>query len=273
MPELPEVETIVRGLQRTVPGATIKKVTVKHPNVILAETPVQFTRTLRNRRMEKVERRAKQIVIHLDDQSHLVISLGMTGKVLVADAARAKQQKYVAVRFDLEDGRVMLYDDVRRFGRLEHFAPEHWDRRAMEFGVEPLSAAFTAQRLFELTRLSISPIRNWLLDPYRVAGIGNIYANEALYRSGIRPTRRADKLTRAECVKLRDEIRYVLQAAIDKRGTSMSDYVDADGEEGGYWDLRQVYARESEPCGRCKTPIKRIVLSNRSAFYCPKCQK
>ena len=273
MPELPEVETIARGLQQAVPGSTITKVTVKHPNVILADSVPKFTRGLRNRRMERVERRAKQIVIHLDDESHLVIGLGMTGRVVVAPAQRAKDFTHVAVRFDLDDGRVMLYDDVRRFGRLEHFGPTHWDRRALEFGVEPLSAAFTAQKLFELSRLSISPIRNWLLDPYRVAGVGNIYANEALYRAGIRPTRRADKLSRAEAARLRDEIRYVLQKAIDKRGTTMSDYVDADGEEGGYWDLRQVYAREGEPCARCRTPIKRIVLSNRSAFYCPKCQK
>lgn len=273
MPELPEVETIVRGLQKTVPGRTITKVSVKHPNVILADSVAGFTRGLRNRRMERVERRAKQIVIHLDDGSHLVISLGMTGRVIVAPAAKARDFMYVAAKFELDDGRLMLYDDVRRFGRLEHFAPEHWDRRALEFGVEPLSDQFTAQKLFELTRLSISPLRNWLLDPYRVAGIGNIYANEALYRAGVRPTRRADKLTRAEAVRLRDEIRYVLQAAIDRRGTTMSDYLDAEGEEGGYWDLRQVYAREDEPCPRCRTPIKRIVLSNRSAFYCPKCQK
>lgn len=263
----------MRGLQRTVPGATIKKVTVRHPNVVLAETRAQFQKSLRNRRIERVERRAKNIVLHLDDGSTLVISLGMTGRVVVTKTAGAQKFTHVAVKFELDGDRLMLYDDVRRFGRLEHFAPEHWDRRALEFGVEPLSDDFTAQRLFELTRLSISPIRNWLLDPYRVAGIGNIYANEALYRAGIRPTRRADKLKRAECERLRDEIRYVLQKAIDSRGTTMSDFLDAEGEEGGYWDLRQVYARDGEPCGRCGTPIKRIVLSNRSAFYCPKCQK
>lgn len=274
MPELPEVETIVRGLQKRVPGATIKKVSVKQPNVLIADSPAQFQKSLRNRRIESVKRRAKNIVIALDDDSTLVINLGMTGKVVATDAKSAANFTHVAVRFDLDDDRVMLYDDIRRFGRLEHFAPEHWERRALEFGVEPLSDEFTAARLFELTRLSISPIRNWLLDPYRVAGVGNIYANEALFRAGLRPTRRANTLKRAETDRLREEIRAVLQAAIDMRGTTMSDYVDADGEAGAFWDLRQVYARDGERCRRCKkATIKRIVLSNRSAFYCPQCQK
>jgi formamidopyrimidine-DNA glycosylase len=271
MPELPEVETIVRGLQKRVPGATIARVSVKHPDILTGATIPQFQRKLKGRTIQKVERRAKNIVIRLDDESALIVNLGMTGRLVAGDPSAAGL-RYVAVRLDLTDGRAILYDDVRRFGRLEHFAPGHWDRRALEFGVEPLSDGFTIEKLWELTRLSISPIRNWLLDPYRVAGVGNIYANEALYRSGIRPTRRANTLKRVETAKLRAEIRAVLQEAIDFRGTTMSDFLDDEGAEGEFWDRRRVYAREGEPCQRCKTPIKRIVLSNRSAFYCPKCQ-
>ncbi|HSL71430.1 MAG TPA: DNA-formamidopyrimidine glycosylase family protein, partial [Longimicrobiales bacterium] len=172
MPELPEVETIVRDLRARIPGAIIQKVSIRHPDVLVAATPAQFQRRLRGRTIRSVERRAKNIVITLDDQSTLVINLGMTGRVIAADPSQAEEFDYVAVRFDLADGRALLYDDVRRFGRLEHFGAGHWSRRALEFGVEPLTDEFTAEKLFQLTRLSISPIRNWLLDPYRVAGVG-----------------------------------------------------------------------------------------------------
>jgi formamidopyrimidine-DNA glycosylase len=272
MPELPEVETIVRDLAPRLPGARIVNVAIKHPD-ILGGTAASFQRKLRGRTVRSVERRAKSIVIRLDDDSTLAVGLGMTGRLVIGEAKRAAKLTHVAVRFDLDDGRALLYDDVRRFGRLEYFPPGAWEQRAQEFGVEPLSDAFTPDLLFTLTRLSISPIRNWLLDPYRVAGVGNIYANEALYRAGIRPSRRARTLTRAEATRLAHQIKEVLQEAIDKRGTTMSDYVDANGEEGDFWDARRAYGREGEPCRKCHTPIKRVVLSNRSAFYCPKCQR
>lgn len=273
MPELPEVETIVRDLRDLVVGAQIAGTRIKHPDVLVGAPADEFARGLRGRTIQAVQRRAKNILLSLDDESVLVINLGMTGRVVVGDSPRAAGLRHVAVQLDLNDGRALLYDDVRRFGRLEHFAPGHWERRSLEFGVEPLSDQFTSERLYELTRLSITPIRNWLLDPYRVAGVGNIYANEALYRAGIRPTRRANTLTRAETARLRDALVEVLTQAIEMRGTTMSDYLDASGEEGAFWDLRKVYAREGEPCSRCNTRIKRIVLSNRSAFYCPKCQR
>jgi formamidopyrimidine-DNA glycosylase len=272
VPELPEVETIVRGLQKRVPGAVITNVTVKHPDILNGTTVPKFKRVLKGRTIRLVERRAKNIVIRLDDDSTLVVNLGMTGRLVAGDPVQSKL-RYIAARLDLEDGRALLYDDVRRFGRLEHFAPGNWERRALEFGVEPLSDDFTPVKLFALTRLSISPIRNWLLDPYRVAGVGNIYANEALFRARIRPTRRANTLKRAEALALHDEIRAVLREAIDQRGTTMSDFLDDEGQEGGFWDRRRVYDREGEPCRRCQTPIKRIVVSNRSAYYCPQCQR
>ncbi len=273
MPELPEVETIVRDLRERLPGATIAKVSVKHPDILVADSVPKFQRALRGRTMNSVDRRAKNIVIALDDGSTLVIHLGMTGRLVVTTAPEKTGLRHIAVRFDFTDARTLLYDDVRRFGRVEHFQAGHWDRRALEFGVEPLSDAFTAAHLFELTRLSISPMRNWLLDPYRVAGVGNIYANEALFRAGVRPTRRANTLTRAETARLRDTLRAVLQESIDRRGTTLNDYRDARNQEGAFLPLLQVYDRAGEPCVNCGTPIKRIVLSNRSAFYCSRCQR
>jgi formamidopyrimidine-DNA glycosylase len=273
VPELPEVETIVRDLRARIPGRTIQKVSVKHPDVIESATPAAFQRRLRGRRIKRVERRAKSIVLPLDDDSTLAVSLGMTGRLVTTEAKRAGELRHVAVRFDLDDGRALLYDDVRRFGRLQHYPPGQWQRRDAEFGIEPLSDDFTPARLFELTRHSSTPLRNWLLDPYRVAGVGNIYANEALFRAGVRPTRRARRLTRVESVLLHAALRAVLQEAIDRRGTTINNYRDANGEEGAFLPQLQVYGREGEPCLRCGTAIKRMVLSNRSAFYCPQCQR
>jgi formamidopyrimidine-DNA glycosylase len=273
MPELPEVETIVRDLRTRIPGRTIRKVSVTRPDILAAGTPASFQRRLRGRRIETVERRAKSIVLHLDDLSTLAVSLGMTGRLVAAEAQRAAELRHVAVRFDLDDGRALLYDDARRFGRLQHYPPGDWQQREREFGLEPLTEGFTPAALFELTRRSRSPIRNWLLDPYRVAGVGNIYANEALYRARVRPTRRANRITRAESALLRDALRSVLQEAIDRRGTTLNNYRDANGEEGEYYAQLQVYGRDGEPCVRCGSRIKRIVLSNRSAFYCPQCQR
>ena len=155
---------------------------------------------------------------------------------------------------------------------LELHDAASWQRRSAQIGVDPFDESFGPLDLHALTRRSVTPIRNWLLDQRRIAGVGNIYASEALHRAGIHPARRARTLTRAEAAALLAELRTVLRAAIDARGTTMSDYLDAEGEAGDYWDQRLAYAREDEPCTRCGTPIRRVVISNRSAFFCPSCQ-
>jgi formamidopyrimidine-DNA glycosylase len=275
MPELPEAETIVRDLRGKIVGRTIVATKVTFPDVLDGDTtPVRLGRTLKGRTVQAVTRRAKKVVLHFDNDVILAISLGMTGRVVVSNAQRAKDLRHVAVRFDLDDGTALLYDDIRRFGRLELFSADSWsERQEQTLGVEPLSNDFTADKLFELTRTSIVPIRNWLLDQRHVVGIGNIYAAEALFRAGVRPTRRTRTLTRAECARLRDTIRSVLAEAIRKRGTTISDYRDASGEEGGFVGRLQVYDRHGQPCVKCRTLIKRVVFTNRSSFYCPKCQK
>ena len=274
MPELPEAETIVRDLQRKVVGRTIIGAKVTHADILGTElTPIKLARLTKGRKIQAVERRAKKVVLRLSGDVVLVISLGMTGRVVVSKADRAKELRHVAVRFDLDDGTALLYDDSRRFGTIEIYTTPNWQTRQISLGVEPLSDEFSAQKLFEMTRTSISPIRNWLLDQTRVSGIGNIYASEALYRAGVRPTRRASTLTRAEAARLRDALRDVLNASILARGTTLSDYRDADGVEGGFEPLLLVYDRHGQPCRKCQTTIKRVVFTNRSAFYCPKCQK
>lgn len=274
MPELPEAETIVRDLRARIPGATVARVLVTRPDVLhKGMSAAVFGRRLRGRTVTGVSRRGKNVVIEFDAGLRLVVNLGMTGRVVTSDASRAGELRHVAVSLILRDGRAILYDDARRFGDLDLRDEDGWTTRDAELGVEPLSDQFTADRLHALTRTSITPIRNWLLDQRRIAGIGNIYAIEALFRAGIRPTRRARKLTRRETGALRDTLRDVLQESIDARGTTISDYRDANGEPGTFVRRLRVYDREGEPCLTCDAPIKRVVLSNRSAFYCPSCQR
>lgn len=273
MPELPEAETIVRDLQSRLPGATVARVVVTHADVLhKGLTPALLNRRLRNRTISGVSRRGKNVVIEFDEGLRLVINLGMTGRVVTSDASRAGELRHIAVSLNLRDGRAILYDDARRFGDLDLRDEPGWATRDAELGVEPLSDDFTADRLHLLTRTSITPIRNWLLDQRRIAGVGNIYAIEALYRAGIRPTRRARTLRRRETAILRDTLRAVLQESIDARGTTISDYRDASGEPGAFNQRLRVYDREGLPCLNCGSTIKRVVLSNRSAFYCPTCQ-
>jgi len=274
MPELPEAETIVRDLRARIPGGVIARVSVKRPDVLhKGLTPAAFGRRLRGRTITGVSRRGKNVVIELDAGQRLVINLGMTGRVVTSDAARAGELRHIAVSLHLRDGSAVLYDDARRFGDLDLRDERGWTARDAELGVEPLSDLFTPELLHALTRTSRSPIRNWLLDQKRIAGVGNIYAIEALFRAGVRPTRRARTLRRRETAALRDTLRSVLQESIDARGTTISDYRDAAGEPGGFDRRLRVYDRLGEPCVTCGTHIRRVVLSNRSAYYCPSCQR
>jgi formamidopyrimidine-DNA glycosylase len=274
MPELPEAETIVRDLRARLPGSVVTRTAVRHADVLhTGLTPRSLDRRLRGRRISDVSRRGKNVVLEFDGGLRLIINLGMTGRVVTSDAARAGELRHVAVHLTLQDGRAVLYDDARRFGDLDLRDEAGWLLRDAELGIEPLSDAFTAERLHALTRTSATPIRNWLLDQKRVAGVGNIYAVEALFRAGIRPTRRARTLARRETAALRAALRSVLQESIDARGTTISDYRDASGERGSFDQRLLVYDRAGSPCIHCNAIIKRVVLTNRSAFYCPACQK
>lgn len=272
MPELPEVETIARDLDPRLAGARIVAVRIVHDDVV-AGPPDRFAAALDGLHVLGVDRRGKNVVIRLEDDSRLVVNLGMTGRLVTSDAPRAAELSHVAVQFLLHDGRDLLYDDVRRFGLLEHYSPRGWAERDEALGLEPLGDALTPDTLWRLVRGTRSPVRNFLLDQYRIAGVGNIYALEALHGAGIRPTRRGYRITRAEAARLWESLREVLVNAIEHRGTTFSDYRDASGEAGGYQGRLRVYGREGERCHTCGTPIKRRTLTNRGIFYCPECQK
>ncbi len=273
MPELPEAETIARDLRRRVTDRRITGAEVAKPDVLGGglDAP-RLDARVRGATILALGRRGKNVVLSLSTGDRLLVNLGMTGRLVDAAAPRARDLAHVAVRFRFEDGGALLYDDVRRFGRIELLEPSEWRERDVALGVEPLGDELTAERMHALSRHTRVPIRNLLLDQSRVAGVGNIYANEALFRAGVRPQRRARTLRRIDSARLRDALRDVLQDAIHARGTTLRDYRDGSGEAGSFEPLLEVYGREGRPCPICGTPIKRIVLSNRSAFYCPRCQ-
>jgi formamidopyrimidine-DNA glycosylase len=273
VPELPEAETIVRGLRPAIVGRVIRATEVIHADV-LREPPRRFATNVRGRRVLSVERRAKNVIVRLDEERVVAVNLGMTGRLLpsVDDDPAVPYSTHPAVRFHFEGGGTLVFDDTRRFGTVECLSTDGWRERSERMGPEPLEAAFTATALHAGLSESRSPVRSWLLDQRKVAGVGNIYANEALHLAGIHPERQARAVDRRSAQALHRGIRRVLQAAIDAGGTTIRDYRTASGEPGRYARRLLVYGRDGEPCGRCKTEIRRVVFGGRSAFFCPKCQ-
>ena len=269
MPELPEVEIIVRGLRPNLVDRSIRRVSVLRPDV-LRQPPRSFSAGLRGRIVKSVSRRGKNIVAGLTGDAVLIVNLGMTGRLLLAGPTA--QATHPAVRFTLDEGPALVFDDVRRFGALEVLTAVDWGRRSGDLGPEPLSATYTAARLHADISRSSSPVRSWLLDQRRVAGVGNIYANEALHLAGIHPGRPARSVSETEARALHRAMRRVLRQAIRNRGTTLRDYRDASGAPGENAVALRVYARAGEPCLRCSTGICRLVFGNRSAFFCPSCQ-
>ena len=271
MPELPEVETIVRDVHRAARGARIERVRVLKEDLIEGGSAKEFARCVKGRTIGGVTRRAKNIVVDLGDD-RLIVNLGMTGRLLVADAS-ATLPRFLGVRFDLDDGRLLLYEDVRRFGRLECLPAGRWDERDRALGYEPLSEELTPRVLRDMAAKSRVAIKTWLMDQRRVVGVGNIYASEALFRARIDPRRLANTLTLPRAKRLHAAIREVLTEAIEFRGTTLLDYRDASGQPGEFSRRLRVYDHAGEECTACAAPIRRIVQGGRSTFYCPVCQK
>lgn len=270
MPELPEVETIVRDLARLLPGSTIRKIEVVRPDLIEGDTPEGFAAKISGRKIRGVTRRAKNIVMDLRGD-RLLVNLGMTGRLLVA-RAKDEEPTHLGVRLTLDKGRELRYHDVRRFGRLWTLADDAWRAWDGGLGVEPLSDDFTAEWLRQAAARSRVAVKTWLMDQARVVGVGNIYASEALFRAKVDPRRPANTLAPDEVARVRDGVRQVLSEAIEHRGTTFLDYRDASGEEGAFAARLKVYDREGQPCGACGGTVQRIVQAGRSTFFCPSCQ-
>jgi formamidopyrimidine-DNA glycosylase len=271
VPELPEVETIVRGLRRSVVGKTIESADVRLARMAVAPSGVEFAQALAGSRIVATRRRGKYAVIELDSGRSLVVSLRMTGRLVVTSSREPQYPRsHVVLRF--ADGARLHFADVRTFGRMRLVeAGEAWDE---ELGVEPLSNAFTPEAFIGMLAGRTRSIKAFLLDQRRIAGIGNIYACEALWEARIRPNRPAGELTRAAACRLHDAIVNVLRRAITKRGTSVDDYVDAEGLEGGFQNDLMVYGRHGRLCARCRrSRIVRTVIAQRGTWWCRRCQR
>jgi formamidopyrimidine-DNA glycosylase len=273
VPELPEAETIVRGLRATIVGEQIVRTEVVRAD-ILREPKRSFGARTRGRTVRGVDRRAKNVVIRLDGDKVIAVNLGMTGRLLPFSAPPrgSPRPKHPAVRFRFRSGGVLIFDDVRRFGTVECMSATDWGERSSRIGPEPLEETYTAEALHTGLSSSRSPVRSWLLDQRRIAGIGNIYAAEALFIAKIHPQRPARDIRLSEALALHSSIRKVLHDAIGQGGTTIRDYRNAEGLEGQYAQKLHVYGRENEACSRCDARIEKVVFSNRSAFYCPNCQ-
>jgi formamidopyrimidine-DNA glycosylase len=269
MPELPEVEVTRRGLAPQLAGRRISAVEVREPRL---RWPVsREVRSLAGRTVRAVHRRGKYLLLDCGD-GHLIVHLGMSGSLrLLPPGTPAQKHDH----FDLVLGdRLLRLRDPRRFGAVL------WTSRALDshpllagLGLEPLSPALAPARLHALTRGCRMPVKQFLMDARRIVGVGNIYASESLFRAGIDPRKRANRASLNDCTKLAKAIKQTLRAAIRAGGSSLRDYVGADGVLGEFQSRTWVYGREGEPCRRCHSAIKRIVQAGRSSFFCPTCQR
>ena len=281
MPELPEVETVARGLQKSVAGRRILSVRLGKTDFI--DDPVALEQRLPGRQIEKVERYGKFMLLRLSargnavadsengdvEAASLLVHLGMTGQ-LAPCAAAQPSAKHTHVWFGLDDGRELRYTDPRRFGRMAYLTGALLADELMAFGADPLlvSAEDFASRI----RSRNAQIKALLLNQSVLRGVGNIYADESLWRAKIHPMRRGTELSTKQAQVLRRVLQDVLRKAILARGSSISDFFDAEGQPGEYQRHHRAYGREGKRCYRCRAAIRRVIVAGRSSYFCPKCQ-
>jgi len=275
MPELPEVEHIVRALRRSVRGRRILAAEIKLPRLLVGSSPASFKRKLRGARIDGVNRRGKYILIELDNQQVLVVHLRMTGKFLCIGADQPLPP-YPHVVFYLDDDRRLVFCDMRQFGRMRLLPAKKLSAlpQIEALAPEPLTDDFSLAYFLETLSKSRRSLKQLLLDQTRILGLGNIYASEALFLARISPLKPADSLSKKRALRLHEAIREILQEAIDAGSTLRIDLTDGNGSYFGtterFW---RVYERAGEPCVNCGAPIKRVVQGGRSTYYCPRCQR
>lgn len=293
MPELPEVETIRRGLVKYLPGRKIDNVVVTAPKIVARPDMNSFLIELRGQTFQNVGRQGKILVLELD-YSAVLVRLGMTGQLTfrtpertddasftthpITGLQRAVQHapdKHTHLVMNLSDGTQLCYRDVRKFGRWLLYGKHNLDSspELQALGPDPLTSAYTYPSFKQAVKGTTRNIKAVLLDQGIVAGLGNIYADEVLFACHLRPTKRADKLTEKDCHRLFDAIPCILQSAIDNRGTTFSDYRDADGEKGSNVDHLHAYGRYGQPCLVCGTDMQKSTVAGRTSTWCPKCQR
>jgi formamidopyrimidine-DNA glycosylase len=272
MPELPEIETIRRGLLPLLTGRKVLEVKVRERR-LREPIAVRGLARLRGATVTGIRRRSKYLLMDTDSGLTLLIHLGMTGQLWVADAVRPRRP-HEHVVFALDNYRELRFADARRFGLLRLLKSDkaHRDPRLKGLGPEPLDEGLTGEALYRITRGRVKPVKNFLMDTRAIAGVGNIYACEALYRCRLNPKRAVGKIGREVWDRLLANLRDVLNEAISAGGTTLRDFLNAEGDAGYFAISLRVYDRAGEPCGRCRARIRRIVQAGRSTFYCPRCQ-
>jgi len=274
MPELPEVETIARGLNSCIRGVHILRVQVHNAHLRLPVRPRRLQRVVSGSRIIAVRRRGKYLLIDLDNDWSLLIHLGMSGGLRLVEAQVARK-KHEHVVFCLQAGRDLRFCDPRRFGLIEAVRTNgHEDCiHLRHLGPEPLSGAFDAAYVYSKTRGRTVAVKNWLMNAGNVVGVGNIYANEALFRAGLDPRRRAGTLSKPQASRVVLAVTAVLSEAIEAGGTTVRDFRGAQGELGYFALALAVYGLAGEPCSRCRAKIRHVVLGGRSTYFCPRCQR
>ncbi len=283
MPELPEVETIMRGILPFLEGATIKKIKLNRAD-LRWPFPENFASRIKEAKVLNLKRRSKYILVELSTGETLLIHLGMSGKILVSNSKignyfyeSAQASNHDHVIFALDDGTVITYNDPRRFGAMDLTKTDDLNNHKFlqKLGPEPLGNNFNSDYLKIKLSKKESPIKNVLLDQSIVAGLGNIYVCEALFMSGISPKKKASKISKNKCDELVLNIRTILISAIEAGGSSLKDFTDIQGNPGYFQFDFYVYGRDNECCKTrdCDRKIKRIFQSGRSSFYCPRCQR
>jgi formamidopyrimidine-DNA glycosylase len=271
MPELPEVETICRQLAPHLEGRRLVEAEILDPRWTRPVEPDAVAAQLRGAVVERIGRSGKYLVWTLSEERYLLIHLRMTGALLFDPPAAPP---HLRVRFTLDQGHELVYVDPRRFG-TGHLVVGAAARNAYldaRLGAEPFTPAFTAEHLRRLARGRTAPIKSFVLDQRRIAGVGNIYADEALFRAGVHPLRPAGRLTSAQWAELRDAIEDALAAGIEAKGATIDDFRHVDGARGSFQDLFLVHRRGGEPCPRCGRTIRKIVVGGRGTYVCESCQ-
>lgn len=274
MPELPEVQTIADDLNKRVKGRRIIDVWLDWPKMVkYPSSSKAFKKLIKGSKIKKVERRAKYIKFYLDDDKLMMVHLKMTGHFLLM--SKGKTNKYIHLVFDLDNGKILAFSDVRKFGTVRAGKIKEIENlpEIKKLGPEPLDPKFKFPEFVKVIKSRKRKIKQALMDPEIIAGIGNIYSDEALWLARIHPLKITNKLGETELKRLWNAIRKILKKSLNLRGTSVRDYRDTQGERGSYYDQRLVYDREGEPCQRCGKKIKRIKIGGRSAHFCPNCQK
>lgn len=273
MPELPEVETIRRGLIRTVRGKRIKNIAISLPKIVRRHaSKKEVINKARGKIVVNVKRRGKSLLFILNSSDVLIFRLGMTGQMLWSHPQfPLNKDKHTHLIIDFGEGERLLFKDIRQFGEVYITTKEHIEK-TLKMGVEPLDKGFTLVILKHITSSSVK-IKHLLMDQKKIAGIGNIYSDEILFEAGIHPFKKASLLKGKELKKLYRAISSVLNEAIACKGDTIAQYRNIFGESGQYQNFHRVYQREGEPCHRCSTPIRKVKISGRSWHFCPHCQK